>query len=145
MILHSIFALAASIGFGVLFNIRGKKLLLAGIGGGLAWFIYLLSLSLWTSSLAAFFISTIVAASYSEIIAKITNAPVSTFIICGIIPIVPGGGMYYTILSVILGKVDEAVNFGIKTLASSGTIAVAIFTVSIIGRIIDNLRQRNKA
>ena len=142
MILHSLFALAASIGFGVLFNIRGKKLLLAGVGGGLSWFVYLLSLSVWHSNLFAFFLATVMAASYSEIMGKLANAPVSTFIICGIIPLVPGGGMYYTILSIIQGKVEDSVNNGIKTLAISGVIAIAIFSVSIIARMIYSLREK---
>jgi len=142
MLLKSIFAMAASIGFGVLFNIRGKKLILAGLGGGLGWFVYMLSLEIWQSTLIAFFLATFLAATYSEIMAKWVGAPVSTFIICGIIPLVPGGGMYYTILSIIQRNVEGSVNNGIKTLAISGTIAVAIFSVSIITKMIQSLQQR---
>lgn len=144
ILLKSVCALAASIGFGVLFNIRGKKLYLAGIGGGLGWMVYMISLDVWQSSLFAFFAATVLAATYSEIFAKWVNAPVSTFIICGIIPLVPGGGMYYTILSIIQGDVEKSINNGIKTLAISGTIAVAIFSVSIIARMINNLQQRTE-
>jgi uncharacterized membrane protein YjjB (DUF3815 family) len=143
ILLKSTFAAAAATGFGVLFNIRGLKLILAGIGGGIGWLIYMLSLEFWHSTIFAFFLATFVAAAYSEIYARKVSAPVSTFIICGIIPLVPGGGMYYTILSIIQGDVEKSINNGIKTLAISGTIAVAIFTVSILARMIIRVKQKN--
>jgi len=142
IILKSTFAFIASVGFGVLFNIRGRKLILAGLGGGIGWLVYMISLNSWDSSLFAFFLATVLAATYSEIFAKWVNAPVSTFIICGIIPLVPGGGMYYTILAIIQGDVQKSINNGIKTLAISGTIAVAIFSVSIIARMVNSLQQK---
>ena len=36
-----IVALVASLGFAIIFNIRGRKLIFAAIGGGLSWFCYL--------------------------------------------------------------------------------------------------------
>ena len=33
-------------GFGILFNIKGKKLIFAALGGGLSWYCYSLPLSL---------------------------------------------------------------------------------------------------
>lgn len=39
---QTVVALIASLGFGVIFNIRGKNLFFATIGGGLSWLSYLL-------------------------------------------------------------------------------------------------------
>ena len=36
-------------GFGILFNIKGNKLLFAALGGGLSWYFYSLPLSLGLS------------------------------------------------------------------------------------------------
>ncbi len=49
MILNSFYAFLSSLGFGILFNIRGKNLIIASIGGGLGWFTYLLSVRLQPS------------------------------------------------------------------------------------------------
>jgi uncharacterized membrane protein YjjB (DUF3815 family) len=144
MILQSVFALFASFAFGVLFNIKGRKLVLAGIGGGLGWFGYVATLSAFHSTLFAFFVGTVVASAYSEIMAKIVRTPVSTFIICGIIPLVPGGGVYYTVLGIIQGNVDNSVHSGIQTLSISGVIAIAMFSVSIFSRILEEKRPEKR-
>ena len=45
LIRESIFSIVGCFGFGMLFNIKGKKLLFASLGGGLSWFVYSLCLS----------------------------------------------------------------------------------------------------
>ena len=88
-------------GFGILFNIKGKKLIFAALGGGLSWYCYSLPLSLGLSEVSSLFISALVFSTYSEILARIFKTPVTSFIICALFPLVPGGGMYYTMLATI--------------------------------------------
>ena len=42
MILPCIYAFFASFGFSYVFNLRGKNMFYAALGGGLSWFVYLL-------------------------------------------------------------------------------------------------------
>jgi Uncharacterized conserved protein len=126
----------ATLGFGVLFNIRGKKLVIGALAGGIAWFAYLMFYKLTHSDITSFFLATILAASYAEIMARIFKTPVTSFVICAIIPLVPGGGMYYTVLKVIRGNITDALSSGIKTIGIAGAIAVGIFFVSMIFKII---------
>ena len=44
--IQTIASFIASCGFGIIFNIKGKKLFFAAIGGGLSWFVYALGLHL---------------------------------------------------------------------------------------------------
>ena len=90
MIIQSIFAFFSSLGFGILFNIKGKKLFYAGIGGGLSWFISMYCESLGFNTTSSFFITSIIFSIYSEIMARILKTPVTTLIICALIPLVPG-------------------------------------------------------
>ena len=55
-------------GFGILFNIKGKKLIFAALGGGLSWYCYSLPLSLGLSEVSSLFISALVFSTYSEIL-----------------------------------------------------------------------------
>ena len=68
-------------GFGILFNIKGKKLIFAALGGGLSWYCYSLPLSLGLSEVSSLFISALVFSTYSEILARIFKTPVTSFII----------------------------------------------------------------
>ena len=130
MILSSIYTLIATLCFSVIFNIRGKNLVFAALGGGLSWYIYLLASShLSEYSILPFFISSVVASVYSEIMARVLKTPVTTFIICAIIPLVPGGGMYNTMFQSIQGNLNESLTLGLQTLSIAGAVAIGVFFV----------------
>jgi uncharacterized membrane protein YjjB (DUF3815 family) len=57
IILNSFYALISTLGFAVLFNIKGKNLLFASIGGAIGWFVYLLTLTYYPSKTFAMFSS----------------------------------------------------------------------------------------
>lgn len=140
MIINSIYALIATLGFGIIFNIRKKNLLFASIGGGLSWFFYLLALSFYKSTLFSLFIGASVGAFYSEIMARTLKTPVTTFIVCAIIPLVPGSGMYYSMYESIKGNADKSLSLAIDTLSYAGAIAIGILLISSITKLISTLK-----
>lgn len=145
MILSSIYTLIATLCFSVIFNIRGKNLIFAALGGGFSWYIYLLTSShLSEHSILPFFISSVAASVYSEIMARVLKTPVTTFVICGIIPLVPGGGMYNTMLQSIQGNLNGSLTLGLQTLSIAGTIAIGVFFVSSTSRLLFLVRRNLK-
>lgn len=132
LFLNFLYSLVATLGFGVIFNIRGKKLFFAALGGGLSWFIYIFASTMSQSVLFPYFIATVCAAAYSEALARLLKSPVTTFVICAIIPLVPGGGMYNTMFESVKGNAQGSVSLGIQTLSIAGAIAIGIFIVSTI-------------
>ena len=141
MVEQVIVALVASFGFGIIFNIKGKKLIFAAIGGGLSWFCYLYLTKNGISIILSLFISSIIFSIYSEICARYLKTPVTTLIICALIPLVPGAGMYYTMYETILGNVKGAVELGLNTLASAGALALGVIFVSTITKQVMNLKK----
>ena len=141
MILNSFYAFLSSLGFGILFNIRGKNLFIASIGGGVGWFTYLLSSKLQPSIVFSLFLASLVVSIYSEIMARIYKNPVTIFIICAIIPLVPGGGMYFATLEAVKGNFNIALSKGSETLFSAGAIAIAIVFVSSISTIFKKIKK----
>ena len=132
-------------GFGILFNIKGKKLIFAALGWGLSWYCYSLPLSLGLSEVSSLFISALVFSTYSEILARIFKTPVTSFIICALFPLVPGGGMYYTMLATIKGELETALHLGINTLANAGTLALGVIFISTITSLIFRAKRKNSA
>lgn len=136
LIFQTFSSFLATLGFGILFNIKGKKLFFAALGGGISWFFYSLSLKFNFSELASLFISALIFSSYCEIFARILKTPVTTLVICSLIPLVPGGGMYYTMLEAVNGNVSKSLDLGLNTLASAGTLALGIIFISTITKLI---------
>ncbi len=134
-------AFVASLGFGIIFNIRGKNLIFAALGGGLSWFFYLLLTQNKISNVVSLFISSIIFSIYSEICARYLKTPVTTLVICALIPLVPGAGMYYTMYESILGNVSEAASLGLDTISSAGALALGVIFVSTITKQVTNLKR----
>lgn len=132
MIMLTFASFIASLGFGILFNIRGKKLILASIGGAIGGCVFHFATQQGLSELMSMFLSSILFSLYSEIFARICKTPVTTFIICALIPLVPGGGMYRMMLQAIEGDVMAALTIGLDTLSIAGVLALGILLVSAI-------------
>jgi len=141
MIEQVIVALVASLGFGIIFNIRGKKLIFAALGGGLSWFCYLYFTENGMSAILSLFVSSIIFSIYSEICARRLKTPVTTLVICALIPLVPGAGMYNTMYETILGNIKGAVELGLNTIASAGALALGVIFVSTITKQVTNLKK----
>ena len=135
----------ASLGFGILFNIKGKNLILAGIGGAIGGMVYKLVLFLGGSEMIAMFSGSVVFSLYSEILARVCKTPVTTFIICALIPLVPGGGMYRTMQQAIAGNIDKALAIGLNTISIAGVLVLGILLVSTLMRAFYHMQKERKA
>lgn len=144
MILEIIYAFIVSLGFGVLFNVRGLNLFYAASGGALGWLCYMITIKLSASPMLATFLASVTLSIYSEIFSRILKNPVTLFLICALIPLVPGSGMYYTVLEAVQGNVMESLNRGIETLSLAGLIALGIILVSTLSRLIQRLLYLKK-
>ena len=95
-IIQVLASFVGSFGFAVLYNLRGKKLCMAGISGMVSWIAYLIVWNEMPSTFVANLAAAAVATIYAETMARILKTPVTVFLITGIIPLVPGGNLYYT-------------------------------------------------
>lgn len=136
MILETIISTLATLGFGIMFNIGKKHLLFASLGGGLSWFVYRILVQNNFSGVLAMFISAIIFSIYSEICARVFRTPVTTFVVCALIPLVPGSSIYYTMYEGVLGHINASMNMLTNTLSSAGALALGILFVSTITKLI---------
>ncbi|MGX4600598.1 threonine/serine exporter family protein [Faecalimicrobium sp. JNUCC 81] len=144
MIIEVIAASLAAFSFGVLFNIKGKRLVVACIGGGLGWLVYKLCLSYQMGESSSCFISAICFSIYCEICARVYKTPATTLTVCCLIPLVPGYGVYNTMYEFIIGNYTKGMDYGINTLAVAGALALGVIFVSTIFRNIKINRIINK-
>lgn len=143
MLLEVLSAFTASFAFGIIFNIKGKNLFFAAVCGALGWFVYKFSMKIGASDTMAMFFASIALSGYSEIFARILKTPVTTFVIAALIPLVPGGGMYYTMVEAINGDVMNSLEIGIETLALAGVLAIGVLLVSTTTKTIKNIKFKS--
>ena len=95
-IIQVICAVIGSFGFSFIFHLKRDKLILASVGGGLTWLFYLLVVHRVNGDFAAYFLATVFATFYAELMARVKKAPATIFVITALIPLIPGGSLYYT-------------------------------------------------
>lgn len=144
MILQIIYAFIVSMGFGILFNVRDKNLFFAGLGGTIGWFFYMITMEHTSSAMLAIFIGSIAISACAEIFSRVLKNPVTLFLICALIPLVPGSGMYYTVFYAVQGELMDSISMGFETLALAGLIALGIILVSTVSRLIQRLYIMSK-
>jgi uncharacterized membrane protein YjjB (DUF3815 family) len=123
-------------GFAVLFNLRGKDLPLVAAGGALGWAVAMPVQAATGSQAVSYLLASMVIGVYAELVAAIRRRPASIYIACGIIPLVPGGGMYYTMLEYVRGNNWNGLSTGLATLLAAGAIAVGLAVSSAVSRLL---------
>ena len=93
-------------------------------------------LALWHSAIGANFIGALVVAVIAEMLARRQKAPAVIFSLMGIVPLVPGAGLYRTMLALVLKDYADAMSIGVETMLVAAGIALAIATVTVLARIV---------
>lgn len=130
--LPCLYAFLACIAFSIWYNVSLKRIPLTCLGGALGWWTYLM-LDI-PSDAVKYFIATVVISIYAEIMARICKVPVTLFLTTAVLPLVPGGGMYYTMEYCVQGEMELFAETGLHTLALAGAIALGIMLVSTMVR-----------
>lgn len=144
LILPCLYAFFASLGFGFLYNIHGFGIFLCGLGGMLGWLVYLITAPLVHSPIIQSFFAALVISAYSEIMSRVRKAPVTGYLLIAFLPLVPGGGIYYTMKYCMDGMTDLFVSKGLETMGIAGALAAGVLLVSSTVRLITDFRRHRK-
>ena len=134
LVVQSVAAFLAVYGFSIILDAPKKYLLYAGITGGISWLAYLLALDGNLSLIAAAFSSSLAAAVLSHLFARGLKAPVTVFLVAGILPTVPGASIYRCVYYLIQGSTELSTYYLVQTLQIAGAMALAIFIVDSLFR-----------
>lgn len=130
-------AFVASIAYAMVFELHGRTLIMTSLGGGISWLIYKwMSAISGIDELVPYLIATLVVSFYSELMARKMKKPATLFLIVAMLPLVPGQGIYDTMLAFVNGDSSLGMQRGSRTLAITGTLALGMLLASTIFRII---------
>lgn len=133
---QSAWAGLATAGFAVLFNLRGRDLPLTAACGALGWAVAAPIQAYSGSQPLAYLAASAAIGLAAEAIAVARKRPASVYIYCGILPLVPGGGMYYTMLEYLRGEGSRSLSIGFATLLLAGAIAAGLAISSAASRLL---------
>ncbi|WP_455582190.1 threonine/serine exporter family protein [Dysosmobacter sp.] len=134
--LPCLYAFLGCVSFCFIFQVRRPLfILLCSAIGAASWFVYLAAEPLGSDAVRCF-VATIVVSSLAEILARVLKAPATIFLVIGIIPLVPGGGLYYTMDYLINQNYPMFSQVGLQTAAIAAAIAVGASMVTSIVRML---------
>ena len=125
-----------TLGFNISFNIRGKKLLFATLGGTVSWAVFLALAPLVPGEAMRYFLATAAITVYGEILARCMKTPTTTFLVPSIIPLIPGSALYYTMNYALNKQWAEFSHRGFYTLQLALSLAVGIIAVTTLVRLL---------
>ena len=134
-----------SLGFSILFNIRGRKLLVASLGGLISWTIFLLLEPIFQGEASRYFFAATAITVYSEFFARVLKTPTTTFLVSSIVPLIPGGSLYYTMNYALNEQWSLFVQKAFSTLELALALAVGIIAVTTLTRMQTALRRKLKS
>lgn len=143
--MHFLYSTLATIGFSIFLNAPVKSLFPAGITGGFGWAVFYYLMGVSSNSIFANFVAAAVVSLISEILARKLKHPAILFVIPGIIPLVPGLGMYNTMLYLVQGNYDLAISTGADVLFVACAIALGVLVITSLARTLSIIMLRKKA
>ncbi len=130
-ILEMLYCFIATFFFAMIMNAPKKTLILSAVNASLGYLIYELFI-IKGNPMLGFFLGTTCVATFGEIFARKLKMPATIFIFPGVIPIVPGLGLYETILAFVQNDISSALETGVKTILNIGCMAIAMALVSLL-------------
>ena len=122
----------AVLSFGLVLEMPRKYLGWSGLTGGVCWLVYLLVKAGTGSMILGAFLSSLSVALMGHLFARIFRAPVSVFLVPGILPLVPDTSIYNSVYYVIRNSREESMYYLVETLQIAGAIVSAVFLMDCV-------------
>lgn len=118
--------LIGTIGFCLVFRVRHKLIPLAVMGSLLCWIVYLTGIHFSDGIFIPSMIASTISAIYAKQAAKFLKAPATIFFITAMLPLIPGGSLYYTMSYTVQREWITAKQFGYQTIQYALGIAIGM-------------------
>ena len=131
MFVQLLAAYVGTVAFAVLFGVPRKYYLDSGLCGMLGWLLYLILANHTGLSVAnVVFFATVLVTFTAMVLAIVRKCPITVYLICGIFPLVPGAGIFWTTYNLVSEQLGAAVQTGVTALKVTIAIAFGIILVA---------------
>lgn len=144
IVAHFIFAFIATFGWTIFFNAPKEDLLYCSLNGAIGWVVYVMLSKYTGNSVFSNFVSSFLVNVLSEILARKLKKPAILYIIPGIIPLVPGLGIYKTMLHMIQGSYITAIEIGTEVALVAGGIVLGMVVVTSLVKVYYKIKNEKR-
>lgn len=132
-------------GFSILFHIRGKRLVMSALGGLFSWTAFVLLGFVIASEPIRYFLVAALVSVYAEIMARVLKTPTTTLLMASLIPLIPGGSLYYTMAYAMSGDVESFLTKATGTLQLAAALALGILVIGAFTTTMNKIKTRRRA
>lgn len=125
-------SMLGTVGFSILFRSDKNRILCNAIGGALTSLVYVIACHFFSHIVVQNLFPALFATVYAEVMARAVKAPATPILACSIIPLVPGGKLYYTTYYFVTSDMEKFDTTLGETLQIAAGLAVGIICVSVI-------------
>ena len=144
VILAAVWSGGASAACSYYLNAEQKDILWCGLLGALSWVIYLLAGHFSGSVSMGYFIGALVVSVLSETLAFTMHNPATVYLLPGLLPLVPGAGIFLMMRSAILENMESALLRLYEVLGAAGSIALGVAISSSFFKIIQAVIRKRR-
>ena len=144
--IHFLLSFISCLGFGILFSVQKENLVLSAVVGAIGWTMVIILQKPHISYIFAHFLAGLTVGILSELFAIMRKTPATVFMVIGIIPLVPGFGVYKAMLFFVNGNIDGGVAEGIHASFIAVALAVGIILATsstrLVRKVLGSFRHR---
>lgn len=141
ILVQLLLAFFATISFALYFNAPIKSIFYSGLVGGISWVLYYTVLKQLDNKILGILLAAFLVGVLGEFLAIKLKKPATIFITTGVIALVPGAGMYYTMFNIVNENFIKAANFGTETFFIAASIAIGIILSTVFSRSIKRFKK----
>lgn len=132
IVLRVLASFFACIGFAIVLRVPKKELISCGFIGLISFAVYtVMCCVIGEDSILPMFFGIVAATVFARGMSYRRKAPSTIYVIMGMLPLVPGAGMYYTMYGILNSDILFSYMKGAETLKAAGVIAMGIILVFI--------------
>lgn len=131
---HVFGATVCTVGLVLMYNLENKSGIFAVFGAMMACSIFEFYVYYNENVFVGALLSALAVASYAEIMAHVLKTPTTVLLIPGIVPMVPGGLLFNTMLSILDGESQKSGEYGMRALLVALGLTVGIITATFVFR-----------
>lgn len=137
-----VFSFFATWGFCILFQVPKKSIFYSCLTGAIGWCIFIVFKNSTNSNPLANFMAAVTIGLLGEFFARLQKNPVTMYVIPGIIPLVPGYGIYLAMVNLINNDFYASIKSTTDAILVSAAISLGIILVSSIFRTIKKKKKK---
>ena len=143
--MHFIYSFISTIGFAIFLKAPKSTLIPSGFAGAVGWSVYYFLITFTDNNIMSNFIAALLVSLISELFARKLKQPAIVFTIPGIILLVPGLGMYNTMLYLVQGNYTLAIEKGADVLFIAMALSMGVLIVTSLFKTIIIISQKKAA